>query len=92
MKHLFGRPVFGFLLAPLCALAACVGAVDRPSPVESSIGMQEQSVVDDNVGDDSIGPDVFNETHDLGSCLAQCDGDAECRHCCFCGAKPGCCF
>jgi hypothetical protein len=49
--------------------------VDWPLPVESSIGIRDQSIMDDNLGNERIGDEMFNETPNVLACIAQCGDD-----------------
>ncbi len=47
MKNLFGKAVFGFLLASLCSVAVCMTEVDRPTVTdgtEATTSVQAQSL------------------------------------------------
>ena len=94
MKHLFGKSVFGFLLASLCSLTACMTEVDRPTSVDNAPGIQEQSLNNETLDNDMRSSESprTDLSATVTSCVDSCDGDEGCILCCKCTHPNLCCM
>ncbi len=105
MKNLFGKAVFGFLLASLCSVAACMTEVDRSTATdgtEATASVPAQSPSSQSPSENPpghVGADPADATSasldadpKVSACVAMCDGDEGCILCCHCTHPDQCCF